>query len=138
MPNLKAWKPWFRYPVLLLINAFPMVVGILQFRHGASWDLAVFPVLMLGVSYLNFRSSGIGGFCFLQIALALYTVLMGCVTTYLYTSRISNDGLSYAIGELVVYLDCAEVLIVMVIGVILKIIHYRKNKQTASSPEQER
>ena len=138
MPNLRAWQPWLRYPVLLLINALPMVLGILLFRIGASWDLTFFPLMMLGISYVNYRSCNIGGFCFLQVVFALYTMLMGCVSTYLYTSRVSNDGLSYSIGEGLTYLGCAAVLIVMVIGVVLKIIHYWETKQTASFPEEER
>ena len=118
---------------LFLFNALPMLLDICLFRMGGYFDLLIFPVLLSGLTVLNILLAKSYWFLLVQSAFALYTVIGGYLSTMLYTRLISNDGMSYGIGKLFVFLEVLAIAAVTVITLTARLIiklHRRKKTTT--------
>ncbi len=109
----------------MLINAVPLVLNLLLYRMGGNFDHLFFLPCFCFLLWLNYRSSGVGGFLGVQFVYGLYTLAAGYLATMLYTRNISDDGMSYAIGQLFTVLELFFIFVVTVITLIIK---YRKEK----------
>ena len=118
---------------LFLFNALPMLLEICLFRMGGNFDLLIFPVLLSGLTVLNILLAKSYWFLLVQSAFALYTVIGGYLSTMLYTRLISNDGMSYGIGKLFVFLEVLAIAAVTVITLTARlIIKLHRRKKTAT------
>ena len=110
-----------------------MLLDICLFRMGGYFDLLIFPVLLSGLTVLNILLAKSYWFLLVQSAFALYTVIGGYLSTMLYTRLISNDGMSYGIGKLFVFLEVLAIAAVTVITLTARLIiklHRRKKTTT--------
>ena len=117
-----------RYFVLLLINAIPMVLNVLLFRIGGWFQLVGMLPCLACLTRLNFKYAGIGGFTLLQGYYALCRLIGGYVTTMLYTRNVSDDQMSYVIGQLFTVCELIMIFMVTCVAIIIKIVAARKKK----------
>ena len=126
---MRELKPAVRYPLLLAVNALPMGVNLLLWRRGGYFALLFFLPCFCFLVWLNYRHNGAVGYIMMQCAYGVYTLAGGYLSTMLYTRNISNDGMSYSIGQLLTVGQIFVIALSAVIGVIPKLIgQYRSQK----------
>ena len=122
----KLWRK-FKWPLLVLINAFPFLLNTLFYAAGGMDDLGLFAPIFAGLTFLNFREcKKVITYIIFQVFLLICIVCSGYVSIYLHYHRISNDFMTLLVGELMVLLESAICIIVTAVTAIAKGIKNKK------------
>lgn len=110
------------------------LLSVLCFRMGA---LFLFPVWFCLQTFLSIANYYMVKkkrcLLLLDIVLALTVIASGYISTYLYTSRVSDDGMSYAIGMLGAVTGA---LYVMILAAIKWIIRFVRDRAAAKNMDE--
>ena len=129
-------KIWLTYKWLwlILINALPFALNVLFYKNGGMDDVFLFLPIFAGLTYLNYRNCNTAQFIGFQAWILLGVIVSGYASTYLYYHNVSNDSMTPPVGQLVVMLEAAAVIVASAIAAIIKT-RKVKSKAAHSSTE---
>ena len=127
-------KIWLTYKWLwlILINALPFALNVLFYKNGGMDDVFLFLPIFAGLTYLNYRNCNTAQFIGFQAWILLGVIVSGYASTYLYYHNVSNDSMTPPVGQLVVMLEAAAVIVVSAMTAIVKATKARKEALQSS------
>ncbi len=108
-----------KYILIALANYFPVLCACIVHNPNLAWLLFIISQILL--IFLNYKAADDKfSLAFLNINLLISTVIANVLLTHLYSSNISSDSETLAVGNLALVIGAIFVLILSVISILLK------------------
>ena len=115
------------YILLVFLNLLPVGIAALIYRYGGPVEIPVYAVLIIALSMANLKfAKDWPRLLILSVELVISIAAATALSTYLYTHFISDDGMSYTIGIILLIAGAAVTALIGTVSVIVKAVTDRK------------